>query len=180
MTPDLHVLLAYHLGELDPQAQAEVEEQVFADAATARRLEAVVRTGDALRALVRAGRVTASLTARALDRLREGGITIHTYVAKPGEVVPCGPVPADIVVTRLSGEFTGEVADVDMETRDAAGVTRVVRRTGVPVSNREILLAQPGAEIRALPRCWVRIVVRGDAGERVFELDHDPERGPRP
>lgn len=177
MTPlDLDVLLAYHLGELDGRTEAEVEERLFADEGSARRLEAMVRTGDALRALVRSGRLAAVLTAGALDRLREGGITIHTYDAIPGETLPCGPAPTDLVALRLHG-VAGTTVDLQRETIDATGARQVERHADVPVDpSGEIVLVHPGSYIRALPRCEVRILVRGVAGEQEFHLDHDPAR----
>jgi hypothetical protein len=175
---DLDTLLAYHLGELDPAAEADVEEQVFSDAATARRLEAVVRTGDALRSLVRSGRLTAALTAGSLARLRAEGVTVHTYVVRPDEVCPCGPVPEDLVALRLTGDFAGDTADLELEMTAPDGTPILQRHAGVPVdaTTREIVLVQPGSFIRSLPKHAVRISVREGGAEQVFRLDHDPAR----
>lgn len=172
------VVLDYFLGELPPAREAEVEERLFEDTETARRLEVVARIGEGVGRLVRSGGVTATATAETLDRLDAQGVSVRTYRLAPGEVVPCSIASEDFVAVRLSGVFGDVTAvDIDLEARLEGQPPRTEHLPELPVdrSAGELVLLYAGDVIRSFPRAQFTYRVRAqgrDLGE--FHLDHRP------
>lgn len=171
-------LLAYWLGELSPEREAEVEERLFSDGRTARRLESIAALDASLTALAQRGAVTGAVTADALDRLAAAGVVVRQYRIVPGQTVPCTVANEDFVAIRLAGGFAGEdTVNIDLDAR-LEGEAPTARHTeGVPVDRRtgEVVLLYPGDRIRALPRS--QFTYRVSAGSRTlgdFHLDHTP------
>src|SRR5690606_7535560 len=78
MTIDLSELVLYWQGELSPERASEIEDAVFADAETARMLDAVARLQAGVRALVAAGRLQVGLTVAAVDELERAGLRVRS------------------------------------------------------------------------------------------------------
>lgn len=178
MTITLEELIQYMQGELAPDREGEVEELVFEDTQAARRLDAVVRLGQTLRALVRDGRLQSTLTTRTVESLARAGLTLRTYVVNPGETVPCTIAGEDLVVIRLRGGFDeAERVDVRMEGTFGGVPAPVERYEDVAVDRAagEIVLVYPGDRIRSLPRSQFRyLVTSGERSMGEYGLDHTP------
>lgn len=178
MSASLEEILAYQLGELDPEAELAFEERLFTDPELASRADAVARLGDAVHALARAGRFGAALTVEAVEELRRQGVRIRSYTVEAGSSAPCSVEREDLVVVRLRGGFRCELADVTSAYEPEGAPAFVERLSGVPVdlARGEIVLVSPGERIRALPRTRVNIRVDVGGGEPPVEfgLDHTP------
>lgn len=177
MSVALNELILYWQGELSPDREAEVEEAIFADQATAARLDAIARLDAGVRTLVARGAVEAGLTVDALEALEAAGLSIRSYVVERGETVPCTIAAEDLVAIRLRGRFgTGRV-DVVMDGTFEGMPPASERRDDVPIDRRagEIVLVYPGDRVRALPRSRFRYTVYED-GHPVgaWSLDHTP------
>lgn len=178
MSIALGELIRYWQGELSPEREAEVEEALFEDAQTARRLDAIAGLDAGIRALVAAGALRGALTVEAVERLEGAGLAVRTYQIEPGQTVPCSIAQEDLVVIRLRGDFGGaDRVDVAMEgVLEGVGPmseryedTLVDRRAG------EIVLVYPGERIRALPRSQFSYkVTSGNRKLGEFHLDHTP------
>jgi hypothetical protein len=174
-------LLAYWCGELPADREREIEERLFEDDESARRLESIVRLGHGVRELMRTGRLASAATVKLVDRLRDAGVTLRSYRIGPGEVVPCTIGSEDFVVVRLHGVFDG-LHEVELEMRaELAGEPRPTERISVPVdqAHAEVVLLYPGDQIRALPRSKFAYHVtssgpEGSPARATFHLDHTP------
>src|SRR5690606_12674500 len=111
--PDFGLLAAYWLGELEPEPEAALEEQLFADAEAAARLEVVSGVAAAIGTHGRTGRRRATLTLDAIAKLRAAGVRVREYTLAPGQIVPCTIAHEDLMVIRLRGAFAG-VGTVDI------------------------------------------------------------------
>lgn len=178
----LEELLAYWVGELSEEREAAVEELLFADEETRRRLEVVAKLGASLKELVQRGAVTTSLTVDAVERLEREGLKVRTYHMEPGQVVPCTIAAEDFVAIRIHADFEdlAEV-DYDMESHLEGEPPRIERFVGLPVDRRaqELVLVYSGDLIRSLPRATFvyRVSSETEAGSRSlgeFILDHTP------
>lgn len=174
----LDELIRYWRRELPGDREAEVEEAIFADAATARRLDAIARLDAGVRALVAAGRLQGTLTVDTIDALRRAGLAVRQYIVDAGHVVPCTIADEDLVVIRLRGEFaSAHQIDVVMDGSFDGLPPASERYDDVAVDRRagEIVLVYPGERVRALPRSRFRYTVTGD-GRALGEwgLDHSP------
>lgn len=178
MSVALDELIAYWRGELPEAREAEVEELLFEDEVTARRLDAIVRLHEGVRALVAAGRLQSGLTVDAVEALEAAGLGVRTYRIDVGETVPCTIALEDLVVVRLRGDFA-EAGRVDVTVEGTLeGMPPLSEQLeDVPVDRRsgELVLVFPGDRIRALPRSRVRYTV--SSGERhigEYGMDHTP------
>lgn len=178
MTIDLSELVLYWQGELSPERASEIEDAVFADAETARMLDAVARLQAGVRALVAAGRLQVGLTVAAVDELERAGLRVRSYRIRPGEMVACTIAAEDLSVIRLHADF-GDATEVDIAVDGTLeGQPPLHERfVAVPVDRRasEVVLVYSGDRVRALPRS--RVVYRIRSGDRElgeFGLDHHP------
>lgn len=179
-TPDFERLAAYWLGELDPVAEEALEEQIFADAALAARLDVIATLGTALVSLAREGKLQGAVTMHTVEKLRAAGLVVREYTLAPGQVVPCTIGAEDLMIIRLQGTFEGVTSvDVDLEWRLEGEAPRVEALRDVPVDQHAsgLVLVYPGDGIRALPRAGFtyRVSTAGAPhalGE--FHLEHTP------
>jgi hypothetical protein len=178
MSIPLDEVIAYYEGELSAERESAVEEALFEDETTARRLDAVVRLDEQLRRIVAAGRLQSLLTVRAVEGLERSGLAIRTYAVGPGEEVQCTVADEDFVVIRLRGDFEGASrVDVVMDGTFEGMPPAQERYEDVPVDHAasEIVLVYPGDRIRALPESRFRYTLTGDdrpLGE--YQLHHTP------
>ncbi len=178
MKISLEDLIRYWQGELDPAREPEIEEALFAEVDTARRLDAIARLDAGVRALVAAGRLQSGLTVAALEHLEQAGLALRSYLVNPGETVPCTIAREDLVAIRLRGEFAGaERVDVVMDGVFEGLPPASETYEDVPVDRRagEVVLVYPGDRIRALPRSQFRyVVMSGGRHLGEFSLSHTP------
>lgn len=178
MSIPLDELIRYWQGELSPEREAQVEEIVFEDAATARRLDAIAQLDGAVRAIVAAGQLQGSLTVKAVEAMQRSGLHLRTYRVDAGQTVPCTIALEDLVVIRLRGDFEEvDTVDVVMSGTFEGLPPATERYDDVAIDRRtnEIVLVYPGDRIRALPRSQFRYTVTsGDRHLGDFSLDHTP------
>lgn len=178
MSIQLDELIRYWHGRLSPEREAAVEEAIFEDASTARRLESVVRLDGGIREVMAAGKARSALTVDALEGLKRAGLRVRTYEIAPGETVPCTIALEDLVAVRLRGDFaTAERVDVVIDGTLEGMPATSERFDDVPVDRRsgELVFIHPGDQIRALPRSQFRYTVTSGALRLgVFMLDHTP------
>jgi len=166
-TPPLAELLEYLLGELPEQREDAFERHFFECEHCVRRLEAVERLAAAVADLVRAGRLSASVTREVVERAVGDGLKLREYALRPGTSVDCTAGPEDdFVVVRLAGPF-GDGSDVSLEvhTEDLrGGSSSAPRRMEVSVDRAadEIVLLFAGDVVRSYPRS--RWTLNVDAG----------------
>jgi hypothetical protein len=174
-------LIAYWCGELLPEREREIEEQLFEDEETSRRLENIVRLGDGIRDLMRSGRLASPATVELLEQLKRANVAVRSYRIGPGEVVPCTIAAEQLMAIRLHGVFEG-IREVEVEMRGVLdGEPIPPERLSVPVdqSHAEVVLLYPGERIRALPRSTFtyQVTTTGSGGPvelATFHLDHTP------
>lgn len=176
----LEELIAYWQGELAPEREAEVEDALFEDAGTARRLDAIARLDAGVRTLVAAGRLQSAATVASIEGLERAGLQVRTYRVEVGQTVPCTIALEDFVAIRLSGDFGGaERVDVVMDGSFEGMPPASERYDDIPVDRGagEVVLLYPGERIRALPRSQFRYTLsNGQQTLGVFGLDHTPAR----
>lgn len=178
--PDFETLVAYWLGELEPAAEAAVEEHLLADAATADRIGAIASLDAGLVALARAGRLRGALTADAVTKLADAGLKVRAYALVPGQIVPCTIADEDLMVIHLRGPFEGVAAvDIELEWRLEGEAPRSEQHREIPVDVRghEVVLSYAGRDIRALPRSGFTYRVSAHGGGPAlgdFHLEHTP------
>ena len=182
-------MIAYQLGELSSEAEAQVEEHYFGCESCSRRLEGLEQLGREVVRAVREGRVTAPVTAALLERAEAEGLKLRRYRLAPGESVACTAMPEDdFVIVNLAGELH-EHASVSMhvETLDLehdARVEQVLRQVPVDHSCGEVFLMFPGPLVRSYPRSrWtMRLAVEREESESerppsslgTFTMHHTP------
>lgn len=178
MSIPLDELIRYWQGELSPEREEAVEEALFADEVTARRLDAVARLDAGVRALVTAGKLQSTLTVAAVEGLERAGLDIRTYEVRAGQTVSCTVADEDFVVIRLRGDFDDvERVDVAMNG-DFEGMPPATERyEDVAVDRRagEVVFVYPGDRIRALPKSRFHYTLTANGrplGE--YGLDHTP------
>jgi hypothetical protein len=175
--------LDYWLGELAPDAEAEVEEHLLACGSCSAGAERLAQLGPAVRALTRQGALPLCLAPALVERLERDGLRVRHHRVVPGGSVRCTAGPDDdLVALRLAGEFrAGERVDLVLE---GAPDLLPGRRLDLPVDpgRGELVLVEPGAVIRQLPAhvAVVRLSGVGERGERpigTYTLHHTPWPG---
>ena len=142
-------IVDYWAGELDVQAEARVEEHVFACGTCAAAFAHGEAMASGIRALVRAGMFQALVSEVVLNRLARDGARLRTFTLSPGDVVPCAVWEDDeVIVTRPRGDFSG------------IGSVRVVAtlEDGEELSRSEGIRIQPGQHeiVHAMSAAWLR------------------------
>ncbi|MGB8331670.1 MAG: hypothetical protein WCE62_16195 [Polyangiales bacterium] len=178
MTISLNELIRYWQGRLPAARETEIEELLFEDVGTARRLDAVARLDAGVRSVFVAGKAQSILTVDAVEGLKRAGLQLRTYVVDAGQTVPCTVASEDLVVIRLRGDFgSAERVDVVMEGSFEGLPPALERYDDVPIDRRagELVFVYPGERIRALPRSQFQYTVsRGGLRLGEYGLDHTP------
>ena len=175
---DLATLSDYWLASLEPEAEERVEEHVLGCDSCARELERLAALAEAIRAVVRQGRVRVVLSGEFLDRLAAEGLRVRSYSPATGGRVQCTVGPDDdLLVARLSAELAG-AGRIDIVQCDAAGV-ELRRMADVPFDARsgEIVVSEAVGWVRTLPSHRMRMklvaVAPGEAERVVAEYTFD-------
>jgi hypothetical protein len=155
---DAAVLSDYWLAALPPEEEERVEEHLLACDSCARELERIAALSEAIRTVVRQGRVRLVISREFLERLAAEGLRIRAYSPPAGGGVQCTVTAGDdLLVARLSAELAG-APRVDILQCDASGV-ELRRLTDVPFDARsgEIILSEPIGWVRTLPSHRMRL-----------------------
>lgn len=175
---DWDTLLAYRLGELAPEADAQLEQHYLGCDLCSGRLAELEALADRARQLVRGGGVDMVINDRLLAQLSDQGLNIREYRVPVDGAVNCTVAPQDdLVVARLEAVL-GDVQRLDLVTIAAQGS---MRRADIPFTRDSggVLLAPAIEGLRALPATVLRmqlIAVDGNhqrlLGEYTF--NHSP------
>ena len=162
-------LLDYWLDELDPAAQADVEEHYLGCDVCSRRLERLTVLARNIRTQVQSGAVSMVVDEGFLRKLLQDGLRVREYRVPLNGSVNCTVEPQDdLVVARLEVPLAG-LRQVDMVTLggDEAGE---MRQEDIPfvAASGNVLFSPPIDMLRALPATTVRV--------RLLAVDHEGER----
>jgi hypothetical protein len=101
-------LLEYWLGELDKEAELELDEHLFACAACHERLRALVALGAAIRGELVRGALSIVLPETFLRTVQAAGLRLREYTLTPGGSVDCTITPDDdLVISHLLAPLKG-------------------------------------------------------------------------
>jgi len=177
---DWQTLLAYWLGELDPDTEARIEEHYLGCAQCSGRLEELDALAEGVRAVTRASGVTAVVIEPFVRRLEERGLQVREYQVPQNGSVNCTVTATDdFVLARLEAPLAG-VARLDLVTIFPDAGTEV-RQADIPfVAESGGVIVSTGIEaLRALPatNLRMRLVAVDDHGERSigeYTFHHTP------
>lgn len=177
---DWPTLLAYWLGEQDPDTEARTEEHYLGCEPCSRRLEELTSLAQGVRAVVQSGAFNAVLTEHFVQIQKERGQHVRTYHVPRNGSVNCTIAPEDdLVVAHLGAPLAG-IARLDLIFAGPDGAFEI-RREDIPFipERGNVLIATSTAILRALPKATVRIhlLAVDDHGERVigdYTFNHMP------
>lgn len=179
---DWNSLLAYWLGELDPDSEARIELHYLGCPDCSRQLEELAALAQGVRALTRTSGIDAVVSADFVRRLSERGLRVREYRVPCNGSVNCTVAPEDdFVVAYLEGPLA-DVARVDLVyfTRDNG---QGIRHEDIPFDphSGSVALSTRIAALRALPATTqrVRLLAVTEDGERIlgdYTFNHTPYR----
>jgi hypothetical protein len=155
---DPALLSDYWLAALPPGEEERVEEHLLGCDRCARELERLAALGEAIRKVVRQGRVRLVISREFLERLEAEGLRVRTYSPPPGAGVQCTITAGDdLLVARLSAELAG-ARRIDILQCDASGI-ELRRVEDVPFDARsgEIIVSEQIDWVRTLPSHRMRM-----------------------
>jgi len=173
-------LLAYWLGELDPDREARTEEHYLGCAQCSYRLEQLATLAREVRALTLKSGVNVALNEQFVGRLEEHGLQVREYRVPLNGSVNCTVAPEDdIVVARLQAPLH-EVQRVDLITMGSDGKS-AMRQEDIPfiADSDEVLYSLGIDTLRALPATTLRmrLLAVDDRGEQTlgeYTFNHTP------
>jgi len=164
-------LVAWWLGELREAAEASVEEHLFGCAHCTRRMEELMALFEGVRAAVRGGRVSLTVSAPFVEAMKRSGMRLREYRIGPGGSVNCTiRADEDAVISHISGTLAG-VKRVDVVQRVSVGGVDEpeVRLEDVPFDPAagEVLYIPAAAALKAMPAhtFHMRLIAVDEAGE---------------
>lgn len=173
-------LLAYWLGELDPDSEARTEEHYLGCDACSHRLEQLTTLARELRALMRRSGVNLFIDDRFVRRLVEQGLKVREYRVPLNGSVNCTIAPEDdFVIARLEAPLE-DVQRLDMISLYSVG-SGEIRHEDIPfvAESGHVVFAAPIDTLRAMPvsTLHVRLLAVDDKGERLlgeYRFNHTP------
>lgn len=175
-----HALLAYWLGELEPDSEARIEEHYLGCARCGHRLEQLTALAREVRTLTRTSGVSAVINHHFVHRLSERGLQVREYRVPRNGSVNCTVAPGDdFVVARLEAQLGG-VSRLDLIDVDHDGGT-AMRHEDIPFVAEDggVVIATCIDALRSLPATTLRMrLLAVDAsGERTlgeYTFNHTP------
>jgi hypothetical protein len=173
-------LLAYWLGELEPENEAHTEEHYLGCATCSRRLELLTELARDVRELIKINGVNMVITDHFLRRLVAHGFKVREYRIPVNGSVNCTVTSDDdFVLGRLEASLD-EVQRLDLAYVDSEGKTdmRLEDIPFIPESGAVVFSTRIDA-LRALPACAIRVRLLDVAGnsERTlgeYTFNHTP------
>lgn len=177
---DFEMLVAYWLGELPANLEAELEDHYFGCAHCSRQLGGLVTLAAGVRAAVQDGEVSMVVSAPFVDAMKQAGLRLREYRLEPGGSVNCTiRADDDAVVSRVRAPLAG-VGRLDVVSTQGAG-TPEVRLADVPFDamTGEVLIIPSAAWLKTMPAFTMRmhLIAVGDAGDRPiadYTFNHTP------
>ena len=168
---DWDTLLAYWLGELDPDSEARTEEHYLGCAECSRRLEWLTTLSREVRALTQQSGVNMILNDQFVRRLTEHGLHVREYRVPCNGSVNCTVTPEDDFVVAYLEAPLAEVTRLDMVYLDSEGNPQL-RQEDIPfnVENGDVVFSTRIDALRALPTTslHVRLLAVDNHGERTL------------
>jgi hypothetical protein len=160
--------MAYWLGESVAE-EATIEEHLMGCPHCSARLESLVRLGQGIRRVTRAGNFHGVLSAAFVEELRNDGLRVREYRLHPGGSVACTVAPDDdLVVSYLSAPLR-DVQRLDLVFEDpGSGHELRLADVAFDPAAGEVVLAPGTAALRAFdtgPR-RARLIAVHDGVER--------------
>jgi hypothetical protein len=177
---DWRTLVAYWLGELDPDSEARTEEHYLGCAQCSRRLEELASLAQGIRALTRASGVNAVISEAFVQRLVEHGLQVREYRVPLNGSVNCTVAPEDdFVVSRLEAPLAG-VTRLDLVYVYPEGAGEM-RYEDIPfaAASGGVVVSTPIDTVLALPTITLqmRLLAVDNGSERVigeYTFNHTP------
>lgn len=177
-------LLAYGLGELDPDSEARIEEHYLGCASCSRRLEQLRALGRMVCTMMQSSGVTMVVNDQFVRRLSKNGLHVREYLVPLNGSVNCTVMPEDdFIVARLEAPLA-DVKRIDMVHVDSQG-TYVTRQEDIPfvADSGGVLYSTRIDTLRALPAIsmHLRLLAVDHDGERTlgeYRFNHTPYTGP--
>lgn len=142
-------LLAYWMGE-NIAEEAAIEEHLMGCAHCSHRLETLVRTGQGIRRVTRAGNFHGVLSASFVDALRSDGLRVREYRMPAGGSVACTVTPDDELVVSYLGASLRDVQMLDLVFEDLpTGTSMRMTDVAFDPAAEEVVLAPNIALLRS-------------------------------
>ena len=178
---ELEQLVKLATGELGDAEVADVEEHILACGSCAATLERLLRLGDAVGVVVRAGKLAFPATGGLVADLERAGLVSRSYLLAPDCIVPCAVSAEDLyAVATFEVDLRG-VERVDL-VRTVLGGS--VRMNDVPFDAEQgvVRIVSRSDVLRTLPTARVKMelfAVDGPAERKLSEyfLDHTGAAG---
>ena len=177
---DWDTLLAYWLGELDPDSEARTEEHYLGCAECSRRLQWLTTLAQEVRALTQKSGVSVVINEEFVRRLSEHGLQVREYRVPCNGSVNCTVTPEDDLVVAYLEAPLAEVTRLDMVYLDNEGKPQL-RQEDIPfnVENADVVFSTRIDALRALPATTlrVRLLAIDTNGERTlgdYTFNHTP------
>lgn len=178
---DWPTLVAYWLGELDPNTEARIEEHYLGCAECSRRLDELNALAEGVRAVTQASGVNAVVNEPFVRRLAEHGLHVREYRVPQNGSVNCTVTPEDdFVVAHLAAPLAG-VTRLDLVNIGPDGKSEM-RHEDIPfVAESGGVVVSTGIDmLRSLPASTLRmrLLAVDDTGERTigeYTFHHRPE-----
>lgn len=176
------LLLAYWLGELDPEREAPVEEHYLGCARCSARLQRLQRLARGIRTVARRSGVGTIISERFARRLVADDMQVREYRVPRNGAVNCTVAPGDDFVVAYMEAPLDRVERVDLVSLDNHGAEGT-RQADVPfIADSGAVVFAPGIEfLRRLPQTTLRmrLLAVDDRGERIlgdYAFHHTPQR----
>lgn len=177
---DWSTLLAYWLGEQDPDTEARTEEHYLGCELCSRRLEELASLAQGVRAVANTGAFDAVLTEHFVQIQKERGQHVRTYHVPRNGSVNCTIAPEDdLVVSHLEAPLA-DIIRLDLIFVGPDEKSEI-RREDIPFipESGSVMVATSTAMLRTLPKSTarLRLLAVDDHGERVigdYTFNHTP------
>lgn len=175
-------LLAYWLGELDPDSTVQMEEHYLGCDLCSRRLEQLTTLAREVRAVTQSSGVTVIVNDQFVRRLSASGLKVREYRVPLNGSVNCTVTPDDdFVVARLEAPLD-EVKRLDLITLGSDG-KNMMRLEDIPfiAESSDVVLSTRIDVLRALPasKLQMRLLAIDNNGERTlgeYTFNHTPQQ----
>ena len=175
--------IAYWLGELDPDTEAQVDEHLLGCDECARQVQALVALAGGIRRIAGRGTAGAVVSPDFVRRLAAAGVRLREYRVAPSGSVHCTVAPDDdVVIAFLEAPLAG-VGRVDLIQYDiAGGAARRLEDVPFDAAATAVVIAPDISLLRAMPAATqrLRLVAVEDGGDRVigdYAFQHAPWGG---
>ena len=163
---ELEQLIAYWLGELDPDAESAADDHLFGCDECGARLDEVIALASGIRAQFESGNVHAFVSEEFIQRLIRQGLRVREYRIPVNGSVNCCVFPDDqMVFARLEAPLHG-VSRLDAIEEGSGEKARVFEDIPFDAKRGAAFLVPKTAALRKMPahRACVRLIAVRESG----------------